>query len=94
MKLLFTVMLIAAVILSVCFFAGAERGGAENVSAEEVEHLLTPELAEETEAADTVSVTRVSGGLYEVAKSNGVVLVYDGEPEDGALIGAHFDNAA
>ena len=93
MKLFFTVMLIAVVVLGACLIAGAERGS-EAVSAEEVERLLTPELAEETEAAATVSVTRVSGGLYEVAKSNGVVLVYDGEPEDGALIGAHFDTAA
>ena len=55
--------------------------------------VLSPELSAETEAAETLEVRRVSGGLVEVFKSNGVVLVYDGAPEDGALIGARFSDA-
>lgn len=58
-------------------------------------HLLAPDLAAETEESATVSVRHVGGGLVEVFKANGVVLVYDGEPdEDGALIGARFTDAA
>lgn len=49
----------------------------------QIGEMLSEELARETAEAETLSVKNV-GGLREVTKSNGVVLLYDGD----LLVGA------